>query len=251
MSHLLSTPTSIPTLPPTSVPTTVAPHQEIPIESRTIIHLHTCDNVPANQEAPKKQRLPPGHPKAKMQRQESGEDKDRTLYDSDTSEEDTRERDKADGTGKLREARPAPSPKQAVENEQDKQETPAEEGTGHQPQPPQTLAETEQERAQHAATAPVSKAENILSTGSSEGTKTENQIHWPKWVDSMEEQQTTPMRPLHKKIPEILNMSSKQLMETEKQVLTLGLRFAPTPRKTPEPLEYYDKYHDQCLKVYN
>ena len=34
-------------------------------------------------------------------------------------------------------------------------------------------------------------------------------------------------------------------------MLRLGLKFAPTPRKTPDPLEFYEKYHQQCLKVFN
>ncbi len=34
-------------------------------------------------------------------------------------------------------------------------------------------------------------------------------------------------------------------------MLTLGLKFAPTPRKVPDPLEFYEKYHDQCQRHYN
>ena len=66
-----------------------------------------------------------------------------------------------------------------------------------------------------------------------------------------EEQSTTPRRPLVKNIPEVLNLSSKPLTETEKEVLSLGLRFAPTERKTLDSLDYYEKYHDQCLRVFN
>ncbi len=49
----------------------------------------------------------------------------------------------------------------------------------------------------------------------------------------------------------ILNLSSRQLSTLEREVLTLGLKFAPTPRKVPDPLEFYEKYHDQCQWHYN
>ncbi len=49
----------------------------------------------------------------------------------------------------------------------------------------------------------------------------------------------------------ILNLSSRILITEEQEVLLLGLRFAPTPRKIPDPLEYYENYHKQCERVYN
>ena len=48
-----------------------------------------------------------------------------------------------------------------------------------------------------------------------------------------------------------MNLSSKPLTQEEREVLSLGLKFAPTPRRTPDPLEFYEKYHQQCLRVYN
>ncbi len=49
----------------------------------------------------------------------------------------------------------------------------------------------------------------------------------------------------------ILNLSSRLLTLEEHEVLLLGLRFAPTPRKIPDPLEYYESYHSQCERAYN
>ena len=63
--------------------------------------------------------------------------------------------------------------------------------------------------------------------------------------------QEPPRRPVVGRIPEVLNLSKKQLSEEEKQVLQLGLRFAPTPRKTPDPLEFFEQFQDSCLRAYN
>ncbi len=49
----------------------------------------------------------------------------------------------------------------------------------------------------------------------------------------------------------VLNLSSRQLTEEEQEVLLLGLKFAPTPKKIPDPLEFYEKYHKQCEREYN
>lgn len=49
----------------------------------------------------------------------------------------------------------------------------------------------------------------------------------------------------------ILNLSSRPLSITEPEVLTLGLKFAPTPRKVPDPLEFFERYHEQCQRHYN
>ena len=60
-----------------------------------------------------------------------------------------------------------------------------------------------------------------------------------------------PRKPITKDIPTILNLSKKELTKAEKEVLSLGLEFAPTPRKTPDPIEYFDHYYEQCQKSYN
>ncbi len=49
----------------------------------------------------------------------------------------------------------------------------------------------------------------------------------------------------------VLDLSSRQLSVQEQEVLLLGLKFAPTPERAPDPLEFFDKYHDQCQRVYN
>ncbi len=49
----------------------------------------------------------------------------------------------------------------------------------------------------------------------------------------------------------ILVLSSRQLTLEEHEVLLLGLKFAPTPRRVPDPLEYFDRYHEQCRRTYN
>ncbi len=49
----------------------------------------------------------------------------------------------------------------------------------------------------------------------------------------------------------VLDLSSRQLSVQEQEVLLLGLKFSPTPEKAPDPLEFFDKYHDQCQRVYN
>ncbi len=49
----------------------------------------------------------------------------------------------------------------------------------------------------------------------------------------------------------VLNLSSRLLSTHEMEVLVLGLKFAPTPQKVPDPLEYFQKYHDQCQRQYN
>ncbi len=60
----------------------------------------------------------------------------------------------------------------------------------------------------------------------------------------------TPHKPGTTNTPSILNLSSKPLTEEDIEVLTLGLKFGPTFRQVPDPLEYFDKYHDQCQHVY-
>ncbi len=59
-----------------------------------------------------------------------------------------------------------------------------------------------------------------------------------------------PRKPITKDIPTILNLSKKDLTKEEKEVLILGLKFTPTPRKTPDPIEYFDHYYEQCQKSY-
>ncbi len=49
----------------------------------------------------------------------------------------------------------------------------------------------------------------------------------------------------------ILVLSSRQLTLEEHEVLLLGLKFAPTPRRVPDSLEYFDRYHEQCRRTYN
>ncbi len=49
----------------------------------------------------------------------------------------------------------------------------------------------------------------------------------------------------------VLNLSSRLLTLEEQEVLLFGLKFAPTPSKIPDPLEYYESYHTQCERAYN
>ncbi len=51
-----------------------------------------------------------------------------------------------------------------------------------------------------------------------------------------------PRKPITKDIPTILNLSKKDLTKEEKEVVSLGLKFAP---------EYFDRYYEQCQKSYN
>ncbi len=60
-----------------------------------------------------------------------------------------------------------------------------------------------------------------------------------------------PLVTVYQENSSILNISSRSLTQLEEEVLTLGLKFAPTPRKVPDPLEFFEKYHNQCQWQYN
>ena len=49
----------------------------------------------------------------------------------------------------------------------------------------------------------------------------------------------------------ILNISSRNFTNLKEEVLMLCLKFAPTPRKVPDPLEFFEDYHEQCQREYN
>ncbi len=47
----------------------------------------------------------------------------------------------------------------------------------------------------------------------------------------------------HTETNSVLNLSSRKLSKLEEEVLQLGLKFAPTPRKMPDPLEFFERYY--------
>ena len=213
---------AIPMLPPTTY---------LPSSSLiTMSHSNVCVTVSTDNLLPKKSKLPPGHPKAKMTPQEDQEELQESREDVDSFEQSAMDEQRTPITE-------APAPIQTQET------------TTRESERLDTEEHTTPSRA--AATAPGHRSENVLNTTPSEGTKREDHKYWPKYVPTQSEEEITPRRPLTRRIPEILNLSKQPLTDTEREVLSLGLRFAPTARKTPDPLEHFERYHDQCLKVYN
>ena len=232
------------------------PASAIPVPSpaphlATMPNPNVCTNVSADS-LPRKKKLPPGHPKGKMVQQEEEQWEQppdlETSYLQSTNEHQIERRTTTAApvnTGQeqteTQAATRIPGSSTAQEHKPEEREK--------QQQVAATAQNSKHPRA--AATAPGYKAENTLNKTISQGTQMEDQKHWPSYVPTMAEGEMTPRRPATKNIPEILNLSKKPLTEIEREVLSLGLRFAPTARKTPDPLEYFDKYQDQCLRVYN
>ncbi len=73
----------------------------------------------------------------------------------------------------------------------------------------------------------------------------------PEDVNNWELAVQQPPGKAHKALDPILNLSSRHLTTLEREVLTLGLKFAPMPKKIPDPLEFYERYHEQCQWQYN
>ena len=183
----------------------------------TVSYPNTCVNVSTDNPPPRKKKLPPGHPKGKMKQRDDTKESREDPISNGSIQTDT----PAEEETTVVEVTPPPSPETRTGNE-----TIPEDGAAEQ--------EKHTTPTREAATAPGPRSDNSLNITTSEGSKSENQSHWPKYVDMQEEQSTTPRRPLVKNIPEVLNLSSKPLTEMEKEVLSLGLGFAPTERKTPD-----------------
>ena len=109
----------------------------------------------------------------------------------------------------------------------------------------------EEKEEKESATTPQPQRLNEPSRPISVGKQQEGENNWPSFHLHENMNQEPPRRPVVGRIPEVLNLSKKQLSEEEKQVLQLGLRFAPTPRKMPDPLEFFEQFQDSCLRAYN
>lgn len=48
-----------------------------------------------------------------------------------------------------------------------------------------------------------------------------------------------------------MNLSSKPLSIEQQNVLELGLKFVPTPKDTPDPVEHFEKFEAQCQRTYS
>ena len=47
------------------------------------------------------------------------------------------------------------------------------------------------------------------------------------------------------------NLLSRLLTHHQLEALMLGLKFAPTPKETPDPTEFFDKFQEKCTWVYS